>query len=396
MFVADDFGAWLIGLLADRGRKRLTTVFLGTDQQRAIRSAAATAVRRTAEELRPDDDEEAEHVALVISQVFSEPLAGAPLAEHETMLEALQAEIAGQLAVLDDASQTGVGQSSADLLGVPTGTLAQKLTAHLLREIFSRGAQGGPLFPLASQLNDDVTHLQGQRLEDMVGRLTRDLRKAQDDLSRLRLGDLDRAKGARHNFDGLLRDYELFGGRANELGALQAFVNDPGGGYLFVSGASGYGKTALLAQYARLDDVIYHFINRAYGTADEDLCLRNLCQQLAARHQLDEPIPVTPSDRRAHLATLLRLPSPDGRPVVVLLDGLDESLGWEPGPFLFPPELPDGVKVIFSAREVAGAGLADLPTPAGGAGAAAQAGQDDRGRCAFPAPGRWRCGGITG
>ena len=114
-----------------------------------MRSAAATAVRRTAEELRPDDDEQAEQLALVISQVFSKPVPAAPLAGHETVLEALQAGIAGQLAVLDDASLTGTGQSSADVLGVPGTVLAAKLTAHLLREIVVRGARGGPLLPLA-------------------------------------------------------------------------------------------------------------------------------------------------------------------------------------------------------------------------------------------------------
>ena len=80
------------------------------------------------------------------------------------MLEALQAGIAGQLAVLDDASLTGTGQSSADVLGVPAGGGAE-LTGHLLQEIIIRGSRGGPLFPLASQLNDEVTHLQGQRIE---------------------------------------------------------------------------------------------------------------------------------------------------------------------------------------------------------------------------------------
>jgi hypothetical protein len=40
-----------------------------------------------------------------ISEVFREPVAGAPLAEHHTMLETLQAGIAGQLAVLPDFDQ---------------------------------------------------------------------------------------------------------------------------------------------------------------------------------------------------------------------------------------------------------------------------------------------------
>jgi hypothetical protein len=106
-FVADDLAAWLVGLLADRGRKTLTTLVLGTDQERALRSAATAAVEEVAKELHPDDAEQAEHVALVISQIFSAPVPTAPLAGHQTMLEALQTGIAGHLAVLDDASLTG-------------------------------------------------------------------------------------------------------------------------------------------------------------------------------------------------------------------------------------------------------------------------------------------------
>ena len=49
--------------------------------------------------------------------------------------------------------------------------LAEKLTAYLLREIMARGARGGPLAPLADQLNHDVTHLQGERITDIVRRI---------------------------------------------------------------------------------------------------------------------------------------------------------------------------------------------------------------------------------
>jgi hypothetical protein len=44
VFVADDLGAWLIGLLADAGRKKLTALILGSDQERALRQAAADAL----------------------------------------------------------------------------------------------------------------------------------------------------------------------------------------------------------------------------------------------------------------------------------------------------------------------------------------------------------------
>jgi hypothetical protein len=177
-FVADDLGAWLVGLLADRGRKKLTTLILGPEQERALRSAATAAVELLGRELRPGDAEQAEYVALVISQVFSEPLPAASLARHQTMLEALQAGIAGQLAVLDDANLTGQDQSSADLLGVPGRVLAEKLTTDLVREIVVRGSRGGPLEPLAAQLNHDVTHLQGQQIHHAVRQLSGEILEA--------------------------------------------------------------------------------------------------------------------------------------------------------------------------------------------------------------------------
>ena len=73
--------------------------------------------------------------------------------------------------MLDDAGRTGTGQSSAEVLGVPGAVLAEKLTGHLVREIMLRGSGGGPLTPLADQLNHDLTHLQGQRVEGMLARL---------------------------------------------------------------------------------------------------------------------------------------------------------------------------------------------------------------------------------
>ena len=132
----------------------------GTDQERALRSAATAAVQLTASELRPDDDEQAEQVALVISQVFSKPVPDAQLTGHKTVTEALQRGIAGELAVLDDASLTDTGQSAADVLGTSGTVLAETLTNHLLWQILVRGSRGGPLQPLADQLNHEMTRQQ--------------------------------------------------------------------------------------------------------------------------------------------------------------------------------------------------------------------------------------------
>jgi hypothetical protein len=171
VFVADDLVAWLIGRLADAGFKKLTTLVRGTDQQRALRQAAAAAIERTAEELAPSGGEQADQLAEAIGKAFRDPAPDAAVPGQATLLEALQAGISGQLAVLDEPDISGAGQSAAELPGVAGGVLAETLAGHLVREIMIRGSQGGPLAPLADQLNHDVTHLQGQRLEGMLVQL---------------------------------------------------------------------------------------------------------------------------------------------------------------------------------------------------------------------------------
>jgi Tetratricopeptide repeat len=171
VFVADDLGAWLVGLLADASLKKLITLVLGSDQERALRQAAKAAVERTAEQLAPSDDEQAQQLATAVGKVFRDPALDAAVARQATLLEALQAGIANKLAVLDHPDITGTGQSSAQLAGVPGGMLAETLARNLVREIMVRGSRGGPLAPLADQLNHDVTHLQGQRLEGILARL---------------------------------------------------------------------------------------------------------------------------------------------------------------------------------------------------------------------------------
>ena len=111
MAIADDLGAWLVGLLADAGRKKLITLMLGTDQERALRKAAAGAVQDTTAEMNLSA-EQAKQFATVISKAFRKLVPDARLAGSVTMLEVLQEGIARQLAVLDNADPTGIGRSS--------------------------------------------------------------------------------------------------------------------------------------------------------------------------------------------------------------------------------------------------------------------------------------------
>jgi glycine cleavage system regulatory protein/spore maturation protein SpmB len=173
MFVVDDLVGWLIGRLADAGYQKLSTRLRGSDQARALKEAVTAAVEATVGEIGPSDGEKAERVAGQINKAFRrrEPIPLPP--GQPTLLEALQAGIAGQLSARDDA-----GHATAGLLGVPVSEVAAKLTGHLIRQIQIRGSRPGPLTPLAGQLNDDLTHLhvrrlgvQGQRIEGMLAQV---------------------------------------------------------------------------------------------------------------------------------------------------------------------------------------------------------------------------------
>jgi tetratricopeptide (TPR) repeat protein len=164
------------------------------------------------------------------------------------LLEALRAGIEEQLAVLDDASVTGTGQSSSDLLGVTGTVLAEKLTADLLREIFVRGAQGGAPSPLASQLNHDATHLQIQR---QGGVIEQGVAALLDVL--VRIGGALSGAVAPKALSQLPPLVTGFTGRDGDLAQLVELL-DPAGpaasavSVVVVVGMAGVGKTALAVQ----------------------------------------------------------------------------------------------------------------------------------------------------
>jgi len=86
-------------------------------------------------ELAPASGEQAEQLAMVVGEVFRDPAPEVALAGRAALLEVLQAGIAAKMAVLDDPDMTGTGQSSAEVLGVPGGVLAETLAARLVQEI---------------------------------------------------------------------------------------------------------------------------------------------------------------------------------------------------------------------------------------------------------------------
>ena len=195
-------------------------------------------------------------MAMVLDQVLRLPVTSTAVAERGTFLEGLQSAIATQRAILDDASRTGVGQSSSELLGISSAVLADGLTAHLVRAIVERGSGGGPLFPLATQLNHDVTHLQERQLHNEIGAV----------LALLQTGRPGEQRGSPGRPVRLTQPRPVLAGREDLLDVLDARLSsgdDATPQRLVLFGLGGVGKTSLALAYAyrRLADtsVVWQF-----------------------------------------------------------------------------------------------------------------------------------------
>jgi hypothetical protein len=388
MFVADDLGAWLVALLADAGRKRLIRSLLGSEQDRALRQVATTAVQLAANELFPDSRGQAEDLALAVNEFFKAPLADEPLASSGTLLESMQAAIAGQLAVLGDRELTGTGQSAADVLGVPVDVLARVLTAHLLGQIALRGTQGGPLEPLAAQFNHDVTHLQGRRVEDMVRELTNEVREVlreRNGVGAVPTAPRDGSLGFRSTSDSkgvieppttaitrasyitqiLAIAPKKLMDRAEELDALAAFCSGEDA-YQWWQGPPWAGKTALTAWFVlhppNGTQIASFFITgRLDSNSDSDGFMLAMCQQLAMLASLPVPRDISRTAQKEILAYLLEAAArrirDSGDRLILVVDGLDEDRAVRPGSSLMPiasllpSRPPDGVHILVTSRE---------------------------------------------
>jgi len=360
MFVADDLAAWLVGLFADAGRRRLITWVIGSDQERALQKVAAAAIDLSVVELRPEGGARAQELALVVGQVFAAPAPEALLADCATMLEALQAGIAGQLAPLDDASLTGTNDSSAELLGLSAAVLAESLTTHLMREIVNHGARGGPLQPLADQLNHDATHIGIHRIEILLGRLARDVTYA--------LASLDITEPAAapsgsldvQRFDELLAEPMV--GRAWLVAEIEAFCQKYDRGYFFIEGDAGMGKTTFAAWLAKEKHCAAHFAQLDPDAGTTAMAAHSIGAKLIADWNLDTLAAKVACTKQIGCAQWLREVFKaaahrrdevcPGKPIMVVVDALDAAAEDWPGhlPLGLPDRLPSGVYVVATVR----------------------------------------------
>jgi hypothetical protein len=157
-----------------------------------------------------------------------------------------------------------------------------------------------------------------------------------------------------------------FGGRAHELAALDAWLEDAPEPCLLLSAPAGRGKSALLVRWverlrARPSVAIVFFpISVRFRTNLARSALPALIAGVASAYgipapgQFDASIP----SWKATLSALLARSPPAGTQLLIVLDGIDEAADWEVDQDLFPLELPPRVRVVASAR----AGAQDTDT----------------------------------
>ena len=153
-----------------------------------------------------------------------------------------------------------------------------------------------------------------------------------------------------------------FGGRARNFAHLDAWLADQDAPpYLLLAAPAGRGKSALLLRWcqrllARPDPAVVYFpVSIRFRTNLAGVVFPALAALLANLHR--EKLPADPNMHeevwRGLLVDYMTRPLPDGRSLVLVLDGVDEAADWVAGPGLFPPDPPQGLRVVLSARYLA-------------------------------------------
>jgi len=153
-----------------------------------------------------------------------------------------------------------------------------------------------------------------------------------------------------------------FGGRSADLTRFDAWLEAQQPPYALVAAPAGRGKSALVSRWmtsllARPEIItIFMPVSIRFRTNLATVVFASLAARLAKIFGEDLPsVQETTVDFwRVLVTNYLRRSPPEGRRIVVVLDGLDEAADWEAGADLFPADPPNGLKILVTARYRAG------------------------------------------
>lgn len=160
-----------------------------------------------------------------------------------------------------------------------------------------------------------------------------------------------------------------FGGRDRQLSQLNNWLTQEERQRLLLVAPAGRGKSALLVRWSQqltqVDNlaVVFMPISLRFNTNREDNTFVLLATRLA--HFYGKQIPTSyanqsPQMWRGLVAEYLREPLPDGRQLLLILDGLDEA-AWDVAADLLPLDLPATTRVVASARYLGGEEQSPMP-----------------------------------
>jgi hypothetical protein len=148
----------------------------------------------------------------------------------------------------------------------------------------------------------------------------------------------------------IVEDYNRrFVGRQELLRAFKRFIDTQSSGYFVIRAGPGAGKTAIACHLVKEYDAIFHLVSRTDARADPDLILRSIIAQLIARMATQVPDPPA-SENATETLTMLLADAAALRPVVLVLDAIDELPDTDDLPFFVTDGLPDGVHIVITAR----------------------------------------------
>ena len=154
-----------------------------------------------------------------------------------------------------------------------------------------------------------------------------------------------------------------FGGREAALEQLNQWLKQPDPSFALLVADAGRGKSALLAHWCMQlavqgqVEVAFVPVSIRFGTSLKSRAFAALWGRLRYLRSggADGAAPNTSDEWQSEIEACLYEDHPADRPLVVVLDGVDEATGWECGVDLrFPAQLGRGVKVLVSARPLAG------------------------------------------
>jgi hypothetical protein len=169
----------------------------------------------------------------------------------------------------------------------------------------------------------------------------------------------------------------VFGGRDAVFEELDSWF-DSGASFGAIFAPAGRGKSALLARWAdylissKRADVIFVPVSLRFRTSSRDVVLGILGARLRTLFGVRADLPSSPQGWLLEIERLLREHRDVGTPpLIVIIDGLDEAVAWDPtAEIRLPAQLGQGVKVLVSGRLLANRGEAEWLESLGLAGRA--------------------------